>query len=152
MTMSKKLTEIGFTLTELLLVIAVLGILSVMLLPKATAVLTRAATGQAAGIVALDLERAVTLAGRERRPVRIACDCANGRYTITDRASGTVLVTRTLAGGNGQLNVQAIAFSATPVDVFPSGLTSGALTVTLTSSGVSRQVTMSAGGFVRLVR
>jgi prepilin-type N-terminal cleavage/methylation domain-containing protein len=150
--MSRKLTINGFTLTEMLLVIAVLGILSAMLLPKATAVLTRAGTGQAASIVALDLERAVTLAGRERKPVRIACDCANGRYTITDRASGTVLVTRSLTGANGQLNVQSIAFSVTPIDVFPSGLTSSALTITLTSSGASRQVTMSAGGFVRLVR
>lgn len=150
--MSRKLTNNGFTLTEMLLVIAVLGILSAMLLPKTAAVLTRAGTGQAASIVALDLERAVTLAGRERKPVRIACDCANGQYTITDRATGTVLVTRTLSGANGQLNVQTIAFSTATVDVFPSGLTSGALTVTLTSSGASRQVTMSAGGFVRLVR
>jgi Tfp pilus assembly protein FimT len=136
----------------MLVVIAVLGVLTAMLLPKASSVLARAGTGQAASVLALDLERAVTLAARERRPVRVACDCANGSYTVTDRASGTVLLRRRLGGANGHQNVQTIAFSSTPVDIFPSGLASGPLTVTLTSNGASRQVTMSAGGFVRLVR
>ncbi len=150
--MSNKSTRHGFTLTEMLVVITVLGVLLAMLLPKTVQVLTRAGTGQAAGLVALDLERAVTLAGRERRPVRIACDCANGSYTVADRTTGTVLITRRIAGGNGQLSVQSVAFSASPVDIFPSGMASGPLTVTLSSSGASRQVTMSGGGFVRLVR
>jgi len=136
----------------MLIVSAVLGIPAAMLAPRIAMVMTRAGTGQAASVVAFDLERAVTLAARERKPVRITCDCANGSYTITDRASGTVLVTRKVAGPTAHMNVQTLAFSTTPVDVFPSGMASGPLTVTLTSSGTSRQVTMSAGGVIRLVR
>jgi type II secretory pathway pseudopilin PulG len=149
---SRKLTSHGFTLTVMLLVIAVIGVLAATLFPKVSSVLARAGAGQAAGVVALDLERALTLAARERKQLRVACDCANGSYTVTDHASGTVLLRRRLGGAKGHQNVQTIAFSASPVDIFPSGLVSGPLTVSLTSNGASRQVTMSAGGLVRLVR
>ena len=149
--MSRKVTNKGFTPTGLS-VVAVIGIVMATVFPNPVVGVTRSGTGQAASLVALDLERAVTRAVREGKPIRIACDCANGRYTVADRASGTVIMTRRVAGGNGQLGVQTLAFSATPIDIFPSGLASGPLTVTLTSDGVSRQVTMSTSGLVSLVR
>ena len=148
--MRRKLTNNGIIFTAL--PVAVIGILMATLVPKPVLGLTRSGTGQAASLVALDLERAVALAVREGKPVRITCDCANGRYTVADRASGAVILTRRVAGGKGEINVQSLTFSATPIDVLPSGLVSTPLTVTLTSNGTSRQVTMSAGGFVTLVR
>ena len=148
--MRRTLTRKGFAFTALLC--AVIGILMATLLPRPVLGLSGSVPGQAASLVALDLERAVALAVREGKPVRITCDCVNGRYSVADRASGTVLLTRRVAGGNGQLSVQTLAFSTTPIDVLPSGLVSAPLTVTLTSDGVSRQVNMSADGSVRLVR
>ena len=148
--MWRKPTSKKFPLTALL--VAVTGILMAPLFPKPVLGLTPPGTGQAASLVALDLERAVALAVRERKQVRITCDCANGRYTVTDRASGAVILTRRVTGGNGQLDVQTLAFSTTPIDVLPSGLVSAPLTVTLTSNGTSRQVTMSPGGSVSLIR
>jgi len=148
--MRRKLTNNGFIVTALL--VAVIGILMATLVPRPVLGLTRSGTGQAASLVALDLERAVTLAVREGKPVRITCDCANGRYTVADRVSGTVLLTRRVAGGNAQFKVQSLVFSATPIDIFPSGLASSALTVTLISDGATRQVTMSTSGLVKLAR
>jgi type II secretory pathway pseudopilin PulG len=136
----------------MVMAVAVLGILAAVLLPKMTAVLQRGGTGQAASVVASDLEQALSLAARQRKPIRVTCDCGAGRYAITDRATGTVLFQRLLAGADGQMALSTLAFSTNPIDIFPNGMTSAALTVTVSSSAVSRQVTMSTGGFVRVVR
>ena len=144
-------SEKGFTLIEMLLVVTIFGLMAAMIGSRAAPLMTRTGAGQAAAAVALDLEQAVSLAARQRKPVRISCDCGNQALLITDRAAGTVLYRRPL-GGNGGYGVTALALSTSPVDVFPSGLTSAALTVTVTASQASRQVTMSTGGFVRVVR
>ena len=63
--------------------------------------------------------------------------------------SGAVLSTLWLGPDTYQLD--SIAFSASPVDLFPNGFTSSALTVTLWARGYSRQVTMSRAGWVRVL-
>jgi len=142
----------GFTIMELMLVITVIGILAAVCMPRISQIITREGAGQAAGVVANDLEYAVSLAARQRKPLRVACDCANGIYTLSDRATGNVIFRRRIGGSDGGLGLTTLTFSSTPVDIFPSGLTTGALTVTVTASGSSRQVTMSTAGFVRPVR
>jgi len=142
----------GLTLTEMLMVIVVVAILVATTAPRIVPILTRAGAGQAASLVATDLEQAVSLASRQRRPVRVACDCANGTYTITDRGNGTVLFHRVVVGGSGGFGLNSMAFSTPQVDIFPSGQTSAPLTVSLTASDVTRQVSMSTGGFVRVIR
>jgi len=141
----------GFTLMELTTVIAFVGILAAIVSTRIAPVLTRTSAGQAISVVASDLELAVSIASRQRRPVRLSCDCAAGVYTITDRESGALLFRRVVGGASGGFGVTGLGFSDT-TDVFPSGVTSGALTVTVSAPGVSRQVTMSTGGFVRITR
>jgi Tfp pilus assembly protein FimT len=142
----------GFTVAELLLLVVVVGLLAVVAGPRTVAVLQRAGLQQAASVVANDLEQAVSLAARQRRPVRIACDCVAGTYTLVDRTTGAVLFRRDIVGTSAGYGVGALAFSPAQVEVFPSGVTTGALTVTLSSSGGSRRVIMSAGGLVRVLR
>jgi Tfp pilus assembly protein FimT len=132
--------------------VAMLGILVSIGLPRVSAVLQRSSARQAAGVVAADLEQAVSLAARQRRPVRLTCNCPAGTYTLSDRTSGTVLFHRVIGGTGGNLALGGLTFSANPIDIFPSGMTSAALTVTLTTGGTSRQVIMSTGGFVRVVQ
>lgn len=143
--------EDGLTLTEIMIAVVMVTILVGATGPRIAPVLTRTAAGQAASLVAVDLEQAVSLASRQRRPVRIACDCAAGRYTFTDRANGTVLFTRAMTGTAGGFGLTGLAFTNNPVDVFPSGQTSAPLTVSLTANNVTRQVAMSTGGFVRVI-
>jgi type IV fimbrial biogenesis protein FimT len=142
----------GFTIMELMLVITLVGIIAAMAMPRISQIMTRSGASQAAGVVATDLEYAVSLAARQRKPVRIACDCANGVYTFSDRASGTVLFRRRIGGLDGGFGLSALTFSSGSVDIFPSGIASGALTVTLTAVSATRQVTLSSAGFVRVVR
>src|SRR5258706_2324091 len=124
----------GFTIMELMLVITVIGILAAVCMPRISQIITREGAGQAAGVVANDLEYAVSLAARQRKPLRVACDCANGIYTLSDRASGDVIFRRRIGGSDGGLGLTTLTFSTTPVDIFPSGLTTSTLTVTVTAS------------------
>ena len=137
---------------ELALVLVMVGMIASIVAPRISAVLTRSSAGQAASVVAGDLEQAVSLASRQRRPVRIACDCAAGTYEVTDRASGTLLFRRAITGAAGGFGATQLTFSPSVIDVFPSGLTSGALAILVGAAGATRQVTMSTGGFVRVVR
>jgi prepilin-type N-terminal cleavage/methylation domain-containing protein len=141
---SSKASNRGMTIMELLIVVVILSLLVTLIGFRVKPTLERTDAANAAATVALDLEQAVSLATRQRRPVRVSCDCPTRTYTLTDRGTGTVLFRRVLG--------TAVVLSADPVDVFPSGLTSSALTITVGTAPVTRQVTMSTGGFVRLVR
>lgn len=141
----------GFTLIEMLTVIVMIGILSVVLMPQISRIITRAKINEAASMVAGDLEQAVGLAGRLRKPVTVAF-VSGGTYTIRDRATSpndTLRLTRDFGFGSDQ-GAKTVTFTPTSVTIFPNGLVSGSLLVQLTSNGYTRQVTLSPAGLVRL--
>ncbi len=141
----------GFTLVELLMVVVILGILTAFATPKIYQKVNRTKVDQAAGVVAQDLEQAVSLAARRRKPVQLTR--INGTsYSVRDRAASpndSLRLYRSLAR-TGDQGVTSVEFSRTPVQVFPDGTTDGALTVTLNGAGLARTVTLSAAGQVRI--
>jgi prepilin-type N-terminal cleavage/methylation domain-containing protein len=140
----------GFSLVEVLLTVVVLGLMTVIGMPRVNTFMTHLRVKRATALVASDLEQAFALAGRQRKPVRISCTCASQMYTVTDRAGGTNRLTRAL-GADDEYKLTTLTFSATPVDVFPSGIASSALTVTIGAGGYTRQITMSSAGQVRIL-
>jgi len=138
----------GFTLIETSSALAVGAILLGMVAKPASSLLDRKRVDQAAQVIAADLELARSAAQRQRKPVRISFNVSTMTYSVTDRASGAVLRTR-VAGINGDLNLRSVTFSPATVDVFPAGMTSSALTVSLGSGAATRQVTMTRVGMVR---
>ena len=139
----------GFTLLELSIVLAILGVAMAITFPTISRMTTHARVNQAAMVVAQDLSLATSAAARERKPIRMARGADRTSITMTERASGKVLSTRWL-GKSDAYALDSIAFSISPVDLFPSGTTSGALSITLWAGGYSRQVTMSRAGWVRV--
>jgi prepilin-type N-terminal cleavage/methylation domain-containing protein len=139
----------GFTLIELLIVIIVFSVLASAALPTVSRVTTHTRVNQAAMLVGQDLSLVGADAARQRKPVRLARGVDRQSYTISDRVSGNVLQTRVL-GPRGDFPLDSVSFSASPIDVFPNGFTSSALTVTLWAGGYSRRVTMSRAGWVRV--
>jgi Tfp pilus assembly protein FimT len=140
------MVEMGLTLT-------VIAIMAAMMIPKFGRVMQATRVNRSAAIVAADMEAAFTLAGRQRKPMRISCDCANATYTVADRTGGTVRLSRALVG-DADLGSVTLTFSEAPVDVFPHGVATMAappLTVTITSGISTKAVTVTSAGYVRIV-
>jgi len=139
----------GYSLLELVIVLVMLGMATAMAFPTVSRITTHSRVNQAAMVVAQDLSLALSAAARGRKPIRVARGADAASITLSERASGKLLSTRWLGRGDAY-GLDSIAFSVSPVDLFPSGMVSSALTVTLWSGTYSRQVTMSRAGWVRV--
>jgi prepilin-type N-terminal cleavage/methylation domain-containing protein len=136
----------GFTLIETILVIVIIGLILRTALPSFSRVLRVGRVNRAAQVVSADLDRAFATAARQRKPVRITWVNASMQYTLTDRATGKVLLTQGIGVTNSSFDVLQVTFSVSPLDVFPGGFASSALTVTLTELDYTRHVTMTRAG------
>jgi prepilin-type N-terminal cleavage/methylation domain-containing protein len=140
----------GFSLPELLIVIVILGIVSSIAAPKISTVIRHQRVNKAAALVAADLQNVFAMAGRQRAPVHLASDAPSQSYTFSDRKSGAVLQTRSL-GSTSEYQIGTLTFSPAVVDMFPNGISSAPLTVTIGTGDYTRTVTASTAGFVRVV-
>ena len=142
----------GFTLFELLIVVAVIAILAAIAFPRIGQTVARSKVTQAATVIVGDLEQASALAARSRRPVVVRCECNDLTLLVRDRGlADSVRVRRFLGTGSG-LEIATMTLSRDSVVIFPSGIVSDTLAVTLTSRyGYTRTVTLSRGGRPRLL-
>lgn len=136
-------------MVELALAFTIIAILTAMMIPKIGRTMQATRVNRVTAIVAADLEQAFTLAGRFRRPMRLS-STGTQSYTIADRNGGTVRLSRTLAA-DADLGTLTLTFSATPVDIFPSGVASAADTVRITSGISTRAAVMTTAGQVRII-
>lgn len=140
----------GFTLIEVSLALVVFAILVAIGTPRVSTYMTQARVQRATALIASDLEQAFAMAGRQRKPVRVSCDCPGMVYTVADRSDGTVRLTRAL-GADADFRLTTLTFSTTPVDILPSGVASDPLTVTVGAGGYTRRVSMTTAGLVRIL-
>jgi len=141
----------GFTMLEAVCVLLLLATIAAVALPRAGALLQFLATRDAASVVATELDHARTLAARLRVPVRVTCECNTGTLIFIDRSTGDEVYRRRVAGAEAGMGVQSIAFSVQEVDVYPSGITSGPLMVTVATPDAQRAVVMTSAGLVRVL-
>lgn len=143
--------ERGFTMVELALTFTIIAILCAMMIPKFGRVMQATRVNRTAAIVAADLEASFALAARYRKPMRLSCNCGASTYTVADRTGGTVRLRRTLAD-DADLGSVTMTFSASPVDIFPSGVATAPDTVRITSGSSSKTIVMSTAGLVRILQ
>jgi hypothetical protein len=125
--------------------------MTAMMVPKIGRVIQATRLNREIAIVAADMEQAFTIAARYRKPMRLSCTCAvDQTYTIADRTGGTVRLRRRM-GADADLGTLTLTFSATPIDIFPSGVATAPLTVRITSGISTRAVTLSTAGQVRII-
>jgi prepilin-type N-terminal cleavage/methylation domain-containing protein len=141
----------GFTLTELMVAVVVLSLLTLMGWPQVQRVVASQRTSSAATIVAVDLEQAFTLASRQRRPVVLSCDCPNRRYQIADAATGAIYLARSM-NDSAEVRIDSLAFSASPITVYPRGMASAPVTVTVQGGASNHQIALTTAGIVRITQ
>jgi Tfp pilus assembly protein FimT len=139
---------------ELALTLTLIAIMCAMMVPKFGRAMRATRVRRQTAIVAADLEQAFTLAARYRQPMRLSCViaagvCTNATYTVADRTGGTVRLSRRL-GADADFGTLTLLLAPAQVDIFPSGVSTAALTVTITSGISSRTVTLSTAGIVRI--
>ncbi|MDQ6831410.1 MAG: hypothetical protein M3081_21320 [Gemmatimonadota bacterium] len=127
--------------------LALIGILAMIALPSSATALAHSRVNRAASMVAVDLDLALSQATRQHGPVQIAL--TGSTYAFTTRAGDTLHV-RSL-GTDSEFSLESVTFTPTTVEVFPTGLVSGQLTIVMLKDGYSRTVTMSRAGQVRII-
>ena len=140
----------GFTLIEVLIVVAILGIVATLAFPAVERSVMVSKANRAAFVLGNDLQQAYTLAARQRKPVRFVINTAQLRTETQDRASSAVLVSRYYGPTNSPFGLTAMTTTAANVVIFPNGIGSSALTVTVSVGQNTRTVTMSRVGQVRI--
>ena len=139
----------GFSLVELSIAMVLAAVGMSMAIRPLSRTLGHERINRSASVVASDLELALSLASRQRHPVRVVFDSIAIQYTITNRLDGTVYQRRSL-GPQSEFTLSGARFQPATLDIFPSGLASGPLTVTLGTGTYTRQVTMTRAGLIRI--
>src|ERR671914_2901231 len=93
---STRALRAGFSLIEMMVTVSMLGIMVGMTAPKVSKDISHSRVNRAAQVVAADLEQALSMAGRQRRPVRVVFDGARKEIQLLDRVTGTLISRRAL--------------------------------------------------------
>ena len=141
----------GFTIMEILVVVAILGILATIMAPAISRITRHQRVNRAAMVITADLQNAFAVAARQREPVRIQADAATRSYQFVDRATGAVLRIRTFYGDTSEYKLSTLVFTPATIDVFPSGTSSQFLTIDLANGDYTKQITASTAGFIRVI-
>lgn len=138
----------GFTILELVIVMSIMAIMATVAIPKVADTMRHNRVNRAAMLVSGDLQTAFSVAGRQRAPVQVSLNTSTLTYTIAVRSTGTAIRSRAL-GSTSEYKLSAISFSPATINIFPTGIASAPIIVTVTSGDYSRQITASAAGLVR---
>lgn len=138
----------GFSAIELIITMVIIGLLSVIALPRISTTVARDRVRRAQFVVGSQVEFAFQIAARIRKPVTVTLNSSTGVLTIADRASGTPYKQMDLSQ-SGPYSLTAVSVSPSAgITIFPTGISSSALTITLTNNGYDRTVTATVAGQV----
>ncbi len=140
----------GFTIMEVLVVLGIIGILATMVGPAMSRIVRHQRANRAATVITADLQNAFAVAARQRQPVRILADASTRSYQFIDRKTGNVLRIRTFYGDTSEYKLTTLVFNPTTIDVFPSGISSAPVTITLANGDYGKTITASTAGFIRV--
>jgi prepilin-type N-terminal cleavage/methylation domain-containing protein len=139
----------GFTMIEMMIVVALFGLLALIGIPRISRELAARRLNRAALVAAGHLEQAFSVAARQRTPIRLTVDPAQKSLLMIDRATNNTMQTW-LFGSDSEFAIATLSANPNPIDLFPSGYSSGAYTLTFGAAGLTRQVIVTRAGQVRI--
>jgi prepilin-type N-terminal cleavage/methylation domain-containing protein len=141
----------GFTMLEMIVVLLLVGIVMVTAMPRISNTLARNPVKGAATAISVDLRRAQSMAGRQRKPIRVSIDTVNKVIRLRDyTTSTTVYGDPRYFNNRSETPLQSLATNDTLVLVYPNGTTDGAVTITATVGTQQRTITMTRAGLIRV--
>jgi len=145
----KRLDKKGFTLIEMMIVIAIIGILSAIAAPNFSSYMATRRLNGAARMVMVDLMAARMAAITQNRNVQVAFSSSAGA-TYTYDATGTASSVKNVQTGFGYHDV-TLSSNTSPT-FLPNGTVLAATngTVTLSNASGSKLITTSSAGRVRI--
>lgn len=152
MQMSRSARIGGYTLIEMVLVIAIAGILMGFGVVRLAPALEHANVRAAANVIAGDLQYAQMLAVRYRRPIAVIVASSTKQYLIRDRDDATNVYRTRLLGPDSDFGLDDLHASPTTVELFPNGLNRETILFTLGLHGFERQVRMTRAGQIRILK
>lgn len=157
MTVGRRLARpAGFTLVEIMMVLAVLGLLSAMGVWGLLPALEHEKVRSAAGIVMADLQYAQMVAARQREPVAVVFNESLRMYVIRQRGGGSTIYRERFLGEDSEYDLDAMEVftdgkKGTQVEIFPNGVASKTVTVMVGIKDYRRSMSMSRTGRVRML-
>ncbi|HSJ30452.1 MAG TPA: GspH/FimT family pseudopilin [Longimicrobiales bacterium] len=140
----------GFTLTEVLIVLILVGIIGGFAFAQVGSMLAQTRVQRAASVVAADLKLAHSMAGRQRMPIQISIDPTARAFRLRDYTTPTKIYSERHFHNGGEYPVESFQTTQTSLLVYPNGLADGPVTITLQAGGNTRVVRMSRAGQVRV--
>lgn len=140
----------GFTLFELLVVLAIAGIVMATVVPSIAGSFAQTQLQRAATVIAADLQLAYSMAARQRRPVRVTIDTDDKVLRVLNFESPDTTYSERWFSSDSEQPVQTLGASPTSLVVYPNGLASGGLTITLGAADDVRVIDMNRAGQVRV--
>ena len=138
----------GFTAIEMIIVVVIIGLMAAAVMPRISRIVAEQRIRSVQSAVAGDLELAFAMAMREHKPVTVTYNSTTKVLAIADRASSTVLKSRYL-GQNQSASVTGVTLNpAAGITIFPPGIASGSLTVTVTNGAYTRTIAVTRAGMV----
>src|SRR5512140_3475331 len=138
----------GFTAIEMVIAMVIIGMMAASVMPRISRVVAESRIRALQGAVAAEIELAFALANREHKPITITYSTSTNVMSITDRVSNTVIKTQYLGQAQYESATAATFSPSGGITIFPQGLATAALTITLTNGTYTRTVTATRAGQV----
>ncbi len=149
-TTSRPGSRAGYTMIELIIVLALLGILLSFAYWRMAPALERSGVNRIAAVIASDMQFAQMVAARQRRPVALIVNPSLKLYLIRDTKTPTVFRER-FVGPDSPFDMQTLTASpATSVEIFPNGVALQTTTLTVASQSFTRNVVLTRAGQIRV--
>lgn len=136
---------------EVMVALLIVGVVTTLSAGKFHAIIVQARVARAASSLRSDLEAAFTIAARNRQPTRISWNSTALQLDVTNRAGK--YFRRTPLGKDYGLSTSNVTVtpSASPLEVYPTGLSNGTLTIVVSMEKTKRTIQMSRGGMVQVL-
>ena len=138
----------GFTAIEMVIAMVIIGLMAAAVMPRISRVVAESRIRALQGAIASEVELAFALANRTHQPVTVTYNTTTKVMSITDRVTNAVIKTQYLGQAQYESSTAATFSPSGGITIFPQGLATAALTITVSNGAYTRTITATRAGQV----